>query len=154
ESGTGGVPQSGSGAATGAGGAPSTGGSLGSEEEYPFPANAPAETGASLWLRFPELPIPQRLAEYRAAFTHVVSEGSSATLDIAQGELTSGLSGLTDAVVTAAQSPSGGGAVLIGTPSSSQRVAALPLASQLPALGSEGYLVTHADVDGQATIVV
>jgi len=152
--GSGGNPPTGSGASVGSGGDPGSGGMLGADEEYPFPANAADETGADLWLRFPTLPIPLRLAEYQAAFTHVVSEGASPTLDIAETELVEGLSGLTGQTVAAAAAPTGAGAVVIGTLASSPIVAGLPFASELPALGPEGYRVSTADIGGQSTVVV
>ncbi len=136
------------------GGTTSVGGTLGSDEEYPVPTDLAAETGADLWLRFPELPIPLRLAEYQAAFTHVVSETSSATLDIAAAELVDGLSGLTGVAVTAASAPTGAGAVVIGTPASSPLIAASSVASSLPSLGPEGYLVQSTQVGDQTAIVV
>jgi len=137
-----------------ASGGSGSGGISGSEEEYPLPTDLPAETGADLWLRFPQLPIPLRLAEYQAAFTHVVSETSSATLDIAAAELVAGLSGLTGVAVTSTAAPSGAGAVLIGTPTSSALIAGSSVAASLAALGDEGYLVQTADVGGQSTVVV
>jgi len=124
----------------------------GSDETYPYPANAPDEDGSSLWLRYSELPIPERLAEYRAALTHVVGSGASPTLQIAEAELVRGLSGLTGSEITESAEATGAGAVVIGTPESSSVVAGM--ADRLTALGSEGYLVEALDVGGQAAIVV
>jgi alpha-glucuronidase len=72
----------GAGGASAAGGAASGSGGTGgvTDEEYPFPASAPDENGANLWLRYPHVPIPGRLAEYQAALTHVVAAGASPTL--------------------------------------------------------------------------
>src|SRR6187551_651705 len=129
----------GSGASPGSGGGPdgsgglqASGGSiLGSDEEYPIPDSLPEETGAELWLRYREVPIPLRLAEYQAAFTHVVGGGGSATLAAAAEELVLGLSGLTGASVASAAEVQGAGAVLIGTPQSSSVIAGLPLEAAL-----------------------
>src|SRR5690242_12805223 len=61
------IEGSGGGVMGSSGGSPSSGGStLGSQEEYPFPADAPDEDGYKLWLRYPKVPIPLRLAEYQA----------------------------------------------------------------------------------------
>jgi alpha-glucuronidase len=136
------------------GGSAGTGGTLGSEEPYPVPENLPAETGADLWLRYPLVPIPGRLAEYQAAFKQVVSEGGEASIQAASEELVKGLSGLTGASVTAATAVSGAGAVVIGTPETSPLIAALPLASELAALGPEGYLVRATESGGQSIIAV
>lgn len=124
----------------------------GADETYPFPASAPDEDGSSLWLRYPELPIPGRLAEYRAALTHVVGSGASPTLEIAEAELVRGLSGLTGSAVTLSAEPTGPGAVVVGTPESSSVVASM--ADRLAALGSEGYLVEAVDLGGQGATVV
>src|SRR6185295_10909964 len=57
-------------------GAAGTGdGATGSTEPYPLPESGSLkdEDGSSLWLRYPKVPIPGRLAEYQAAFKQVVS---------------------------------------------------------------------------------
>jgi alpha-glucuronidase len=154
---TGGSTQSGgTGGASGgtSGGTAGLGGSLGSEEPYPIPENLPAETGADLWLRYPKVPIPGRLGEYQAAFTQVVSEGGEASIQAASEELVLGLSGLTGNTVMAGTAVSGAGAVVIGTPETSPIIAALPLASELAALGPEGYLVRATESGGQSIIAV
>ncbi|XYI02712.1 alpha-glucuronidase family glycosyl hydrolase [Sorangium sp. So ce1128] len=143
----------GSGGGAGTGGSENTGGMSGSDEEYPVPDSLPNETGADLWLRYPKLPIPGRLAEYQAAFKRVVKSGSGASLDIAEDELVQGLSGLTGGTVETGTAVDGPGAVVIGTATASI-IKDLPLAARLGALGPEGYLVETADVGGQSVIAV
>jgi alpha-glucuronidase len=138
----------------GSAGQPQGGSDLGSDEPYPLPDALPDETGAKLWLRFPKVPIPKRLAEYQAALTHIVSSGGGASTDLAEGELTAGLSGLTGAQVVVKSAVEGAGAVLIGTPTTSPLIAALPLAQRLAALGPEGYLVEATQSGGQPVIAV
>lgn len=138
----------------GGAGQPQGGTDVGSDEPYPEPGVMPDETGATLWLRYPKVPIPKRLAEYQTALTHVVSEGGAASTKIAEAELTKGLSGLTGAAVAVSTTVKGAGAVLIGTPKTSPTIAALPLAAQLTALGPEGYLVEAAESGGQSVVVV
>jgi len=130
-----------------------TGGMPGSDETYPVPDSLPAETGAKLWLRYPKVPIPGRLAEYQAALKHVVSSGGGPSTDVAEAELVDGLSGLTGASVTVSPDV-GAGAVVIGTPTTSTIIASLPLAERLAPLGTEGYLVESAEVAGQPVIAV
>ncbi|XXY49047.1 alpha-glucuronidase family glycosyl hydrolase [Sorangium sp. So ce269] len=149
----GGAVGSGGGTGAGTGGGENTGGSSGSDEEYPVPDSLPNETGADLWLRYPKLPIPGRLAEYQAAFKSVVKSGSGASLDIAEAELVKGLSGLTGGAVETAAAVEGPGAVVIGTATASL-IKDLPLAARLGALGPEGYVVETADVGGQSVIAV
>jgi len=128
-----------------AGGAPVT---------YPAPGALPDETGADLWLRYPKVSLPARLAEYQAAITHVVSSGGSASTKAASDELTQGLSGLTAKSVTLATAVQGAGAVVIGTPTTSPLIAGLPLASELSNLGPDGYLVRNAKLQDQNVIAV
>ncbi|MGK3963771.1 alpha-glucuronidase family glycosyl hydrolase [Sorangium sp. So ce118] len=150
---SGGGVGSGGGTGAGTGGGENTGGSSGSDEEYPVPDSLPDETGANLWLRYPKLPIPGRLAEYQAAFKRVVKSGSGASLDIAEAELVKGLSGLTGGTVETGAAVEGPGAVVIGTATASL-IKGLPLAARLGALGPEGYVVETADVGGQSVIAV
>ncbi|WP_081426956.1 alpha-glucuronidase family glycosyl hydrolase [Sorangium cellulosum] len=147
-----GTPGSGGGAGTG-GSTGSAGGMSGSDEEYPLPDSLPDETGADLWLRYPQVPIPGRLAEYQAAFKRVIKSGSGASLDIAEDELVEGLSGLTGGTVDTGAAVEGPGAVVIGT-ATADIIKGLPLAARLGALGSDGYLVETADVGGQPVIAV
>ncbi len=131
------------------------GGATGGVEPYPVPPSPPVdEDGSQLWLRYPKVPLPGRLAEYQSALNHIVKVPSSATLQAAQAELVKGLSGLTATAVPTADAPTGNGAVVLGTPASSPIVSGLQLGSRLTAVGSEGYLVEAADVGGKAAIVV
>jgi alpha-glucuronidase len=68
--------------------------------------------------------------------------------------LIQGLTGLTGASVKLATAVQSGGAVVVGTPTTSTLIAGLALASELPALGPDGYLVRAADVQGQRAFVV
>ncbi len=123
------------------------------EEEYPE-ASGPDEDGSKLWLRYPELPIPGRLGEYQAAFSHVVNADDSDTIKAAEEELVMGLGGVTGQSIAVNGDIQGTGAVVIGTPDSSSIVAGLSLDSRLSALGDEGYLVEQTEVDGERVTVV
>lgn len=122
-------------------------------EEYPATPTLADEDGSDLWLRYPKVPIPQRLAEYQAAFTHVVVTGESATLGAAEEELVAGLGGLTGAAVTAAAEPQASGAVVVGTPASSTVIAGLALASRLNTVGDEGYIIEAAQTAGGQNVI-
>jgi alpha-glucuronidase len=154
----GGAGGAGRGGTTGGGGAgTATGGStpMGGADGYAKPATPPAnEDGSELWLRYRQVSLPSRLAEYQAALTHVVKAGASATLQAAQAELVKGLGGLLGTTVTVADAPTGNGAVILGTPDSSALVKGSALASKLASAGTEGYVVEAADVGGKPAIVV
>jgi alpha-glucuronidase len=141
---------------TGNGGTQGTGGQeTGGSTGYTKPATPPAdEDGSQLWLRYPKVSLPERLAEYQGGITHLVKAGSSATLQLAQAELTKGLTGLLGKEVAAADAPTDDGAVVLGTPDSSPLVKGSSLAGKLASVGNEGYLVEAADVGGKKAIVV
>ena len=136
----------------GSGGATSTGGS--GDAAWPKPAQPPAdEDGSQLWLRYPKIALASKLAEYQAGITHVVTAGSSATLQLAQTELVKGLSGLLGQTIATADAPTGDGAVVLGTPDSSALVKGLALA-ELSSAGKEGYVIQAATVGGKQGIVI
>ncbi|HSU39287.1 MAG TPA: alpha-glucuronidase family glycosyl hydrolase, partial [Polyangiaceae bacterium] len=136
-----------------AGGAPSAGMAGAATETYPVPtAPPPDEDGSSLWLRYPAVSLPSRLAEYRSAIRYVVKAESSPTLKAAESELVKGIGGLTASTVPLADEPADEGAVVFGTPDSSPSVKSLAL--DLSAVGSEGYVVQVATVSGHAAVVV
>ncbi len=128
---------------------------LGCATVYPIPARPLAdEDGSQLWLRYPAVSLPSRLAEYRAALTQIVKGDSSATLRAAQAELLGGLSGLTGRSIPIVEQPTISGAVVLGTPASSTIVRALSLGAPLGAAGAEGYVIRATTVGGRAAIVV
>lgn len=139
----------------GTAGSSGNGGVVGSTEPYPIPepGSLADENGSSLWLRYPQLPIPMRLGEYRAALKQVVSAVDSPSIDVAEAELVQGLSGLTGNAVTVSPTLAGPGAVVIGT-AGSAIIKDLALVPRLAELGPEGYLVEIAEVDGQQVIAV
>ena len=133
----------------------SGGGLVNPDETYPVPdaASLKDEDGSSLWLRYPQVPIPGRLAEYQAAFTSVVSAVDTPSIDAAEAELVLGLSGLTGKTVQVAAAVGGAGGVVLGT-ATSAAIKDLPLVARLTPLGPEGYLIERAEVSGQTVTVV
>ncbi|HET9863037.1 MAG TPA: alpha-glucuronidase family glycosyl hydrolase [Steroidobacteraceae bacterium] len=116
---------------------------------FAFPVSA--EDGYDLWLRYPAVDA----ANYPAFQTQVrelVAGGKSATLEAAQHELARGISGLAGAPVALVGEPSQAGAVLFGTPRSSEIIAKLPLA--LERVGDEGYVIRSATVNGMPATVI
>ena len=124
-------------------------------EPSPATGKPPAdEDGSQLWLRYPQVAQPERLTDYRRALTHVVRAGDSATLQAAEAELVTGLSGLLGMPMPVANQPAADGAVVLGTPASSALVRSLKLGSRLAAVGPEGYLVETATINGRPAIIV
>src|SRR5438045_6503058 len=90
------------------------------------------EDGYDLWLRYRLVGDAGRLAEYRAALTHLVVEGDSPTLRAARDELSAGPAGLLGSAIPSADSVLRDGALIAGTPGTSRLVATLLLADDLP----------------------
>jgi alpha-glucuronidase len=136
------------------------------------------EDGYDLWLRYPLVSNAARLAEYQRAVSHVVmpdavmpdavtpdavtpgvvvakgvAAGDSSTLSVARQELARGLSGLLGREVPFAERQRSEGALVVGTPRSSEVVAALP-AEWLAGLGAEGYVIRTTAVGGEPAIVI
>lgn len=107
-----------------------------------------AEDGYRLWLRYEPADETARAA-YAARIGSIDCPDSSPTLAAAQSELQLGLAGL-----LGEGSRDGAPALLVGTPSSNPRIAALGLDAALAELGDEGYLLAEAEADGESHIVV
>ena len=118
------------------------------------PAPARADDGYELWLRYRPVADAARLAEYRASISHIVVEGESPSLGIVREELAFGLRGLLDRDIPIESKPLRAGAIIAGTRASSPLIAALPLASELRAVGREGYLLRAISVRGKPAIVI
>src|SRR5690606_34904464 len=112
---------------------------------------AAAEDGYDLWLRY-EAVAPEWQQRYRSQLTHIVQRTSSPTLQIAHDELARGLAGVLGARVPSAEQIEKAGALLYGTPQSSDTIARLDL--PLKDLGNEGYLLRSATLDGRAVTVI
>lgn len=136
------------------GGTTSTNTSACGAEQYAKPTMPPSdEDGSQLWLRYKPVPVPGCLAEYQSTFTQIVKAGSSETLQAAQAELVKGLGGLTGKTLLVNDQPTGDGAIVLGTPTSSTIVSSLAL-NGLAALGNEGYMVLATETGGKKLTVV
>jgi len=113
-----------------------------------------ADDGYGLWLRYPRVDDAARMAEYRASITRLVLPGESPTLRAARDELRRGLRGMLGMEIPISPSVSASGALLVGTPASSRRIAALGLGEELRRVGDEGFVIRAASVGGRRTIVI
>lgn len=113
-----------------------------------------AEDGYELWLRYRLVANAARLAEYRAAITHIVINGESPTLAVVRTELKTGLRGLLGTDIPLANQIDRHGAVVAGTPASSPFIAALALARELGDVGAEGFIIRTISNGGRRVIVI
>jgi alpha-glucuronidase len=117
-------------------------------------ADARAEDGYELWLRYVRVDNPASLQAYRSAITSILVPGESPTATATARELRRGLQGLLGAAIAAATDVSRDGTVIAGTPRQSAIVRELRLDADLAAAGPEGYLIRSVRVrDRRATII-
>ena len=124
------------------------------ELAWALPPVPPEEDGYDLWLRYRQVTDRRLLAAYRRAFTHIVPVGDGAVTGSAAGELARGLSGLLGQPVEQEPAPRGDGAVIVGTPDSSDEVAQSIAPAELAQVGPEGYLIRRIRFHGKNAVVV
>ncbi len=110
-----------------------------------------AEDGYDLWLRYRPIAKGQR-AELKRNFSGLISpQHPSETMQAAVDELQRAFTGMTGAALPIAKAGDRG-AIIIGTPQTSDVIAALNL--PLQSLGADGYIVRNVLVGGvEATVV-
>jgi alpha-glucuronidase len=118
-----------------------------------LPVSVLAEDGYRLWLRYDRLP-EQSINAYRPRLASIVVPGTSATLDAIRTELLDGFSGLLGQPVPVAADADRDGAVVVGTPRSSQVIAGLAWGPRLAQLGPEGFLIRSVRLGGHAITVI
>lgn len=113
-----------------------------------------AEDGYRMWLRYDQVTDQNKLGEYRELLKYAVLQGDSPTLKAAKKELKNGLPGLLGIEIEFEPAVRENGALLVGTPGSSEIIASLQLDDRLMMLGVEGFLIEQALIDGRNVIVV
>ncbi len=116
-------------------------------------STAAADDGYRLWLRYDQLPVAAA-AKYQPHVRFIVVAGNSATMDVVRAELVKGCSGLLGHEVTLADTVSGEGVILVGTPAISREIAAFGWSRQLEALGKEGFVIRSARIKNRPAIVI
>ncbi|GAC1655310.1 MAG: alpha-glucuronidase family glycosyl hydrolase [Gemmatimonadaceae bacterium] len=118
------------------------------------PSRAHADDGHELWLRYRRVVDRARCAEYRAQLRHVVMEGTSPSLRAAGEELRTGLRRLLGRDVTISARPPRHRTLVIGTRTGSPTIAAVITDEDVRALGTEGFLIRAATVNGRRATVI
>jgi alpha-glucuronidase len=116
-------------------------------------AEAKAEDGYRLWLRYDPLP-KQMVDSYRPLVTSIVVPGKSATLDAIRRELLSGCAGLLGTPNSVAENVDRDGALVVGTPKSSPLIATLKWERELADVGPEGFLIRSIKREGHSMTVI
>lgn len=110
-----------------------------------------AEDGYALWLRYPPLPLSERVAVAQHA-TGLVVANASPTGRATRDELMRGLGGMLGTQPPLLDKVDRDGAIVVGTPASLPSLARFQ--AELSALGDEGYLIRTSKLDGHAVVVV
>jgi alpha-glucuronidase len=123
---------------------------------YAFLACLPlsGEDGYRLWLRYDAIHEPVILRAYHSALKQIMVEGHSGTLDAVREELQNGLSGMLGKKIPFVSGTITEGTLLIGTPESSARIAALPVKELLKNTGKDGFIIKTCMVSGMNCIVI
>jgi alpha-glucuronidase len=117
------------------------------------PAWAEAEDGYDLWLRYRPITEAATRDAYRSVVRSVLVEGRSPTAEATRAELLRGLRGLLGGDVREVVKIEAS-TLVVGTPATSTRVAALGWQKELEALGPEGYVIRQATVDSKPVTVI
>ena len=112
------------------------------------------EDGYRLWLRYDRIEDVSLRKTYTASIRHIVFEGQSPTLQVAQDELVMALQGLLGVSLPVSRSVPGQGSLVIGTPAGSPIIARLNLSDKLKSLGQEGFLILTTTIGGKKCMVI
>lgn len=115
---------------------------------------AKAETGYDLWLRYKPVENKILLQSYRKSITTIITNGSSATMKIANDELMNGLSGLLQIKINNSTTVNRDGSVIAGTPGSSTLISQAGIDGLLQKTGEEGYIIVTKIINGKKCILI
>jgi alpha-glucuronidase len=113
-----------------------------------------ADDGYGLWMSCKKLDNAAMMEEYRQAFSSIVIEGDSETLDIIREELKKGIEGLLGVELPVCSTISKSPALVISTPSQSQMIRELNLSGELVTLGHEGFLIRSTKIKSIPVIII
>ena len=119
-----------------------------------FAFSARSEDGYRLWLRYDKISSSSKLEQYRQRIKGWIVEGNSPTLLAASHELRIGLDGLLDLKVPEVSGIRSNHVLIAANVHDSKLLARLDLKKDLDKIGSEGYVILTAKLDGRdATII-
>ena len=111
------------------------------------------DDGYRLWLKYDRITDAKKLNEYRTQVSRWRVEGDSATFDVIRHELDLALNGLLGDLKQGTGRLANG-ELLVGTPESSKKIAGANLKDRLANVGSEGYVISTAKIDGKKVTVI
>lgn len=115
---------------------------------------ARSDDGYRLWLRYALVGDLHRLAEYRSVIRCVHFPGDHPTLRAARDELDFALEQFLGVSVPFVPHADERGTLILGTPETNEKLAALGLARELSEVGDEGYLIQSSSSSAVPVLVV
>jgi alpha-glucuronidase len=115
---------------------------------------AGADDGYNLWMSYKKLDDPTILKEYQQAFSSIVVQGESETLNVVREEIKKGLNGLLGDDLPVSKILPVGSALVIGTPKQSPLIQQLNLSGELANLGREGFVIKSAKINDTPVTVI
>lgn len=113
-----------------------------------------AEDGYRLWLRYDLITDAKKLSAYKTTVTGINLKEGSPTLKAASEELSNGLAGLLGTRLPFVRAITKHGTLIVGTPQSSEAIAALNLRDKLKDTGAEGFLIFTTTVNQKKCTVI
>jgi alpha-glucuronidase len=113
-----------------------------------------AEDGYRLWLRYDKISNSSLLNKYKTAIQFPFVIGKSATVTIAQNELSNALSGLFGARIISNSGNITVSTLICGTPDQSQEVKNLSAKLNLGKVGEEGFVISTQMIRGKKRIII
>ncbi len=113
-----------------------------------------AEDGYRLWLRYDLITDTKKLDAYKAILTQINLKDDSSTLKAASEELSNGLAGLLGTRLPFVRAITKHGALVAGTPQSSEVIATLALQDKLKNAGEEGFLILTTTANQKKCTVI
>jgi len=112
------------------------------------------EDGYRVWLRYDRIADGKKLGAYQAALTEINMKGDSPTLKAASEELSNGLAGLLGTRLPFVRAITKHGTLVVGTPQSSETIAAFQLQDKLQAAGEEGFVILTTTANQKKCTVI
>jgi alpha-glucuronidase len=119
-----------------------------------FSGKSMAENGYELWLRYAPVSSPVMLEQYKAAITEMVFQGNSATMQVAEKEMSDALQSMLGFSIPSSESAEHDGFIAAGTPENSEIIDALNLTGKLSEVGEEGFIITSTVYRNKKCIVI
>jgi len=114
-------------------------------------AQAHAEDGHELWLRYHPLAV-QQVQQHRSHASQLIADAATPTRAAARAELLRGMQGLLGMPPPLSGTVTRDGAIIAGTPASSPLIARLGL--DISRLGKEGYVIRSVTLQGHAATAI